>query len=53
MIIINVPIVIHTKNRNHVITDRCIIRQMLKKILNPGIKGTSGTRNFPVGGFCL
>lgn len=26
---------------------------MLNRILNAGIKGTSGTRNFPLGEFCL
>lgn len=50
---INVPIVIHTKNRSHVIEDRCIIRPTLKRMLNAGTNGTSGTRNFPVGEFCL
>lgn len=49
----NEPIVIHMKNRNHVIEDRCIIRATLKRILNAGNRGTIGVRNFPLGGFCL
>lgn len=49
----HLPTSIHIRNRSQVNKDKWNIRLMLKRMLRAGITGTNGTRNFPLGGFCL